>query len=260
MNKYYIFEKQVGETPLQALTRLRIDKHIPETVSLSYAGRLDPLASGKLLVLAGEECKKQKEYHAWRKEYKVDVLLGVYSDTGDPLGLVHLAPVQARPSSKVLQTILKNFVGAYESPYPQFSSKTVRGKPLFLWTLEGRLHEIEIPKQHGIIYSIRLKEVRMVQSPELESLVREKISKVSVVDEDSKQLGRDFRRSEVLASWDTLASLDQYPSSFVVATILVKTSSGVYMRTLADDIAKALGTRGIALSIHRTRMWKPLFK
>jgi tRNA U55 pseudouridine synthase TruB len=40
-----------------------------------------PMASGKLLVLLGEECKHQENYHSLDKEYEFSVLLGIGSDT-----------------------------------------------------------------------------------------------------------------------------------------------------------------------------------
>ena len=51
MPPYILIEKREGQTPLQALDELRIARPELAEVSLTYAGRLDPMASGKLLVL-----------------------------------------------------------------------------------------------------------------------------------------------------------------------------------------------------------------
>lgn len=249
MLRRFLIDKEVGETPLQALERARLRKHIPAHLPMAYAGRLDPMASGKLLILVGDECKKQAEYHALDKEYVVEVLLGIESDTGDVLGITKEGP-EIHPSKDAIREVLKEFVGLYRAPYPAYSSKTVDGKPLFQWTLEKRLNEIEVPLQDGTIRDVRFKGMRNVTNPWLLQYVQEKIGLLATAPEESKALGRDFRKEEVLASWRQVLTRERY----VVVKIRVRTSSGVYMRTLAQDIGKKLGTSALALSIRRTKI------
>ena len=61
--------KKVGETPLQALDALRVRDARFKDVKLAYAGRLDPMAEGKLLVVVGEQCKRHHLYLGLDKEY-----------------------------------------------------------------------------------------------------------------------------------------------------------------------------------------------
>jgi hypothetical protein len=86
--RYIVLNKAVGETPLSCVEAWREKHPAYAGVSLAYAGRLDPMASGKLLILIGEECKQQERYHDLDKEYTFRVLFGVSSDSGDVLGLV----------------------------------------------------------------------------------------------------------------------------------------------------------------------------
>ncbi len=241
----FFLNKKVGQTPLEALEHARRRRHISNDVPLAYAGRLDPMASGRILILVGEECKEQKKYHALDKEYVVEVLLGVGSDTGDILGCIEEG-ASVFPASQQMKEVLSTFVGPYRSPYPAFSSKTVNGKPLFQWALENE--DIERPLQDGTIYSIKYLDMRKIESARLQRYVKAKISKLTPVTEDSKALGRDFRKKDVLASWETL-----HEGRFPLVKIKVQTSAGVYMRTLAEDIAEKCGTRGLAYSLHRTR-------
>ncbi len=243
-------DKRVGETPLQALERARRARRIPSSVPMAYAGRLDPMASGKLLVLVGEECKRQKEYHALDKEYVVEVLLGISSDTGDVLGITKAHAV-VFPTTKEAKKMLASFVGPYQSPYPQFSSKTVQGKPLFQWALEEE--HVEKPLQHGRIHALAYEGLRRVSTRWIDTYVKKKIASLTPVTEVSKALGRDFRKEEVRDGWEkTLHANRVYP----VLTIRVRTSAGVYMRTLAEDIGKGTGTSALALSIRRTRIFR----
>ncbi len=242
-----VAHKRVGETPLEALTRIRKARRIPSDIPMSYAGRLDPMASGKLLILVGEECKQQKDYHALDKEYVVEVVLGLSSDTGDVLGLVEDG-ASVFPSATEVKGVLASFVGPYRSPYPLFSSKTVGGKPLFQWTLEGE--EVEAPLQEGTIRSVRFCGMRRMTTNSLIRYVGKKIATLAPVTEESKALGRDFRKKDALASWERIGE-----GRFPIMMIKVRTSAGVYMRTLAGDIGEKLGTKGLALSIKRTRIF-----
>ena len=62
MKKWVVKEKQIGETPLEVAENYRKEAELAADVSIAYAGRLDPMASGKVLLLLGDECKKQKDY------------------------------------------------------------------------------------------------------------------------------------------------------------------------------------------------------
>lgn len=251
MQKYVVVEKHVGQTPLQALERFRGDAELPTDVSLAYAGRLDPMASGKLLILIGDECKNQAHYHGLDKEYIFEVLFGVSSDAGDVLGLVEGQQSATRtPTQRELVEIARDLSGSITLPYPHFSSKTVSGKPLHTWTLEGRLDEIEVPTYTGEIYRLDLMNLGEAPTDPLVELVGSKIESLPQVTDERKAIGNDFRRDEVRASWMRFHE-SRTQEAYPIAQFRCICSSGVYMRTLAEEFAKALDTTGLALSIHR---------
>lgn len=282
MEKYVVLEKQVGETPLSCLENWRAEQIASSRLNLeladvpmAYAGRLDPMASGKLLVLLGDECKKQKNYHGLDKEYLVEVLFGVSSDSGDVLGIVteEGAP---QVSEADLRRTLATFIGLTTFPYPKFSSKTVQGKPLHTWTVEGRLNEIEIPTYTATIYRIKLESLITKTRAQVYHEASAKIETIPPVTDPRKALGNDFRRPDVRAAWKafqearTCTKHHPTPSSprsdlglegvstannqFSIATIRVTGSAGLYMRTLAEEIAKRLNTSALAYSIHRSKI------
>lgn len=259
MTKYLTTEKSVGETPLVALERLRAEQGLDPYIPLAYAGRLDPMASGRLLILVGDECKVQDKYHSLDKEYQVEILLGVSSDSGDVLGL--LSPGEQRSITEVeVKRILRHFVGPITLPYPHFSSKTVHGKPLHTWTLEKRLDEIEIPKKASTIHKLTFRGLRTLTKSEVLTTVRNKIETIPLVTDPQKALGADFRRDDVRASWNEFEKTGS--NTYQILSFTCIASSGTYMRTLAECIAKELGTVGLAYSIHRTKIGKyfPLMK
>ncbi len=87
MKRFVVLDKKIGQTPLEALTLWKQAHPKYANMPATYAGRLDPLASGKLLVLLGEECKRKDTYTGLDKEYEVSILLDLATDTGDLLGI-----------------------------------------------------------------------------------------------------------------------------------------------------------------------------
>jgi tRNA pseudouridine(55) synthase len=243
MEKTVMIYKNEGETPLECLDRFRVEQPLYKDAVLSYAGRLDPMAEGVMLVLVDEENKNREKYLGLDKTYEVEILFGVKTDTGDILGKVE--EVKEIPTEKDVNEVLQSFVGTFVQKYPPYSSKTVDGKPLFQWAREGKLDEIEIPEKTSEIYSIELLDKRFMSAEDILVQVRERISKVK----------GDFRQEEIVASWESFVSksaqVSDKSAKMPIIRIQVKCSSGTYMRTLAEKVAEKLDTVGIAWSINR---------
>lgn len=252
---YTILEKKAGETPLSALEAWRAEHPDMRDVPLSYAGRLDPMASGKLLVLIGDECKRQAHYRNLDKQYVFEILFGFSSDTGDVLGMAERDPQgDARHPEKNIRKAGRSFEGIMHFPFPDFSSKTVRGKPLFAWAREGKLHEIRIPIKTTRVYNLSLLRTSTISKATLREEIFKKIDSLPEP-KDPENPWPDFRKADIRARWNTI--LDASPEThFQTARFSCIASSGTYMRTLAKEIAGALGTKGLAYSIHRTRIGK----
>jgi tRNA pseudouridine(55) synthase len=250
---YIILKKEVGETPLEVLEKWRATNPHVANLPLAYAGRLDPMASGKLLVLIGNECKNQTAYHHLDKTYEVEILFGTHSDSGDVLGIISEFPSPNLTENNLKET-LTTFVGDIHFPYPVFSAKTVGGKPLHTWAMEGRLDEITIPSRTSTIYAVTLDSLSIKSRSEVAKLALEKIETIPPVTDTRKALGNDFRRPEVRTAWKKFSETGSPDDDFYIARITCTCSSGTYMRTLAELIAEKLGTKGLAFSIHRTEI------
>ena len=96
--------------------------------------------------------------------------------------------------------------------------------------------------------------MRTLTPEELKARTLEKIHALAIVTDESKRLGRDFRRHEVIDSWNTWYKAHAQPLQ--VVDILCTASAGTYMRTLADELGKSLGVGALALEINRTRVGK----
>lgn len=252
MRPYLVIEKAVGETPLEALTRAKREHGIPEETSASYAGRLDPMASGKLLVLLGSECTRQSAYTGLDKEYQVEVVLDVGTDTGDVLGMPELLPQETKIDRSVMTRFLRSELGTHERAYPRFSSKTVGGKPLFLHTLEGTIDHITIPTHPETVHRIKMEKLSLISASELRERVLTKLARTPRSDDPRKALGADFRIGGILPAWEE--QLCESNRTFTLVTLTITCGTGTYMRSLAERLGAVLATRACALSIHRTKI------
>jgi len=255
MKKYVVLEKEVGQTPLQCSDLYKESHSELVGVPMSYAGRLDPMASGKLLILLGAECKNQVAYRTLDKEYEFEVLFGLQSDTADVLGRLSASSRRNLELTRdTLQKVTDKLTGEINLPYPHFSSKTVQGKPLHTWKLEGRIAEIKIPTKKSIIHSLKCTSVYTQTRAEVYACASAKIETIPPVTELRKAIGNDFRRVDVRKDWHQFIETALPEDIFYIAKFSCIASSGTYMRTLSEVIAKELGTIGLTYSIHRTKI------
>jgi len=236
----YVYKPE-GMTPLEAVARL---KEKPEYAreTLSYAGRLDPLADGVLVVLVGEANKRREKFEGMKKAYRVVVLLGAETDTYDPMGLLSSHPKPVMVKKEELAAVVRSFQGVFLQEYPPYSSKAVHGKPLYYWARRNRLHEITIPTKKVEIYSLKLERIATIEPQHLLGIIKEAVGGVK----------GDFRQAEIIALWDE--SLRELSSVFQTVTLHIECSSGTYMRSLAHTIGKHLGVPALALHITRERV------
>lgn len=252
MLRSVVLHKHLGETPLEAIEQWKREHPRYAEVPAAYAGRLDPMAEGKLLILLGDECKRQDLYRGLDKEYEIEVMLGIGSDTGDVLGIPSASQTLTEITPSAVRRALRAVRGTHLLPYPVFSSKTVNGKPLFLHALEGTLGEIEIPTHLETVYSIKIRSRVQISPDALRTRIEDTLSHAPTTSEPSKVLGADFRIQQVRAGWEKV--FQHVTEPVPVLSLRVTTGSGAYMRTLAQRLGRELGTLGLALSIKRTRI------
>lgn len=239
MIKWY---KKRGETPLESLNRLRIERKEFANEILSYAGRLDPMAEGILPVLVGEEeNKNRKEYLEKDKIYEAHFLIGCSTDTGDILGLIQDCNM-SKIDTDLLISVIKSLVSVTEQTYPWYSSKTVDGIPLFEYARSGNFN-IERPKRNVKIYSVSDVSIYELTGSEL---ILQNIKDISNV------MG-DFRQSEICDSWNKIIS--QVPERLQIVSCVLKVSSGTYIRGLTEYLSNKLGVPVVLEKLIRTEVF-----
>ncbi len=210
---------------------------------MTYAGRLDPMASGVLIVLAGEATKDKEKYLALGKEYEFAVLFGFTTDTHDILGKIVNSTIPKNINPKDITKNLKYFRGQFQQKYPLYSSKTVGGKQL--WQYGRASEDVELPAREVLVHKFEFLSLKKIAGRRLLSDILKRIGKVE----------GDFRQKEILSIWRKNLR-GKSKAEFFLASFKIKCGSGTYVRGLVDSLGERMGVPALAYRIKRTKVGK----
>lgn len=148
--------KPVGITSFEVVRRI---KKISNTGKVGHAGTLDPEASGVLPVCVGRGTKIIEYIMESTKVYRVELKLGVITDTYDREGKVVSVKDVAVEEKTIIDTIL-SFKGENDQVPPMYSALKVNGKKLYELARAG----VEIERNARKIYIHDIK-IHRVQIP-----------------------------------------------------------------------------------------------
>jgi len=212
---------------------------------ISYIGRLDPLASGIIIYLEGDELKSRDKYMNMDKTYKFNLIIGMSTDTGDCLGMIHkIQTVNTINMSRLLE-VFSQFLGEYEQKYPNYSAYQIHKngvkKPLWYFAKNGiELEESEIPKHVVKIYNLE-QDAKPIFSIRNMNHFMEQV--VLIPD------GLELRKEQITAQYMEYKETDKI--RLIGIPMLAKVSSGTYIRQLCADIGDKLGVPCMADKIER---------
>lgn len=218
----------------------RGEKPTKRQLKVGHAGTLDPFATGLLIILLGDATKKAGEFLKLDKTYEFTAKLGEVSTTGD----------------------LEGNITAYvdSSNQQAVSSDTApddRVIPAEAGIQSNKLEQRESGSlQKSIINNPTSEEVQQVllkltgeitQIPPLYSAIKIDGKRAYKLAREGKEFEVPSRRVKV----DRLQVVEyNYPYLKCVCDV----SSGTYIRTLVEDIGKALGTGAYCSELRRTRI------
>ncbi len=243
--------KKKSDTPLQTIERFKTMNPKYGGVKMTYAGRLDPMAEGVLVVLAGEKNKERDAYTGLDKDYTFEFILGVETDTYDVLGLITNHTDPKAPIKNITITAIKNaakkYTGTFQQLYPAYSSKVIDGTPLFDLARQGKVG--------GTESAIALP-THPVTATRLEIVGSRTMSREDFKKEITRAIGfvkGDFRQEETIALWNKYLEGDA-PEMLTIFKGELSCGSGFYVRQLVADIGKDLGMGAVTTAIVRTRV------
>ncbi|RIV90650.1 tRNA pseudouridine(55) synthase TruB [Aurantiacibacter xanthus] len=240
---WIILDKSVGLGSTQAVSAVKrnlreagFNMKLKGGLKVGHGGTLDPLAEGVLPIALGEATKLAGRMLDSDKAYAFTVQFGTMTDTLDAEGAV-IEESAVRPRLAALEAVLAQFTGPIEQVPPKYSALKVDGKRAYDRARAGE--EVELATRAVVIHELTLSSAH----PEL--VEGSPFSSSATPEEKSGRWG--FAPS---ASPTSSGRADVVLHS---ATLIAHVSKGTYIRSLARDIAHALGTCGHVTYLRRIK-------
>jgi len=222
---WLIIDKPIGpgSTRIVAAVKRALREGGYPKEKVGHGGTLDPLASGVLPIALGEATKLSGRMLGADKEYEFAIRFGFETDTLDCEGAA-VAASDVRPTRAEVEAVLPRFTGEIEQIPPVYSAIKIDGKRGYDRARAGE--DFEMKARSVTVHSLTFRHPG--GSWDLSS------SSANCEKGDS-----GFR-------WNDGEGLD-------AITLTARVSKGTYIRSLARDIARALGTVGHVAMLRRTK-------
>ena len=230
----------IGSTPVVGVVKRALRDGGYARVKVGHGGTLDPLASGVLPVALGEATKLAGRMLEADKGYEFTIRFGEETSTLDAESEV-VARSEARPSRDQVEAVLARFTGEIAQVPPTYSALMVGGRRAYDRARAGEVVEMVS---------------RTVTVHELKSSPARGGGRLPQAVVEGGWSGVQPSRSSV----DTRNAL-HHPAGgppprsgeeLEEITLAARVSKGTYIRSLARDIAHALGTVGHVARLRRT--------
>lgn len=222
LNGWIILDKPYGlgsTAGVGAVKRALREGGYPKT-KVGHGGTLDPLATGVLPIAVGEATKLCGRMLDSDKAYDFTIAFGTETDSLDLEGEI-VARSDARPTMHAVEDVLRRFTGPIEQVPPAYSALKVDGRRAYDLARDGK--DVELGARSVIVHALSFRRPC-----------------------EGRGLNGSSSHSVEQAPAFAGATLDE-------ATLSARVSKGTYVRSLARDIAKALGTVGHVTMLRRTR-------
>jgi len=226
---WIILDKPVGLGSTQAVAAVKRNLRAAgfgKGVKVGHGGTLDPLASGVLPIAVGEATKLTGRMLDASKTYAFTVRFGEETDTLDLEGAV-IASSDVRPSPAQIEAVLPRFTGPITQVPPAYSALKVDGERAYDLVRKGKA--VELASRAVTVFSL------------------------SVLPFRGGAGGGGFPSDATLQVESPHPNPSPEGEGLEHLTLLAKVSKGTYIRSLARDIALALGTRGIVTMLRRVQ-------
>ncbi|MGA9583018.1 MAG: tRNA pseudouridine(55) synthase TruB [Allosphingosinicella sp.] len=226
MHGWLIIDKPVGpgSTDIVSKVKRALREGGYPKQKVGHGGTLDPLASGVLPVALGEATKLAGRMLDADKVYEFTIRFGEETDTLDAEGAV-VATSQVRPTAAQVEAVLGLFTGEIEQIPPVYSALKVDGRRAYALARAGA--EVELKSRQVRIHSLTNRHPSEGWGPS---------------DGGAPQGGSmdsSFR-------WNEGGELGEI-------SLFAHVSKGTYIRSLARDIAYALGSVGHVTMLRRLK-------
>lgn len=150
INGLLIVDKEKDMTSRDVVNEI---SRIFQTKKVGHTGTLDPLATGVLVLAIGKATKLNEIITATEKEYQVEAILGLKTDTLDITGKF-LREENTHFSKEEIIDVLNSFLGSYDQEVPIYSAVKINGRKLYEYARNNE--KVDLPKRLVTIKQIHL--------------------------------------------------------------------------------------------------------
>lgn len=245
--------KPRGFSPIEHMSAIK--KYIGFTGKSCFVGRLDQMARGLMMYMLDSKTKFSRQMCKADKIYEFELCLGFSTDSQDCMGEINATSLDYTPSNvtAIVDDIKKGRYTSYTQTFPHYSSfrgtsrVTGEKKPLWLWTVEGRIDEVDIPTKEIDVEDFQVLGTRTVNAKtHIESTISD-IDSVTSIPRD--------RLDHVINGWNNIIGTITSVNTITLIRCSVKVKSGTYIRFLADMIGRDHGIPSYAYDINRTEVF-----
>jgi tRNA pseudouridine55 synthase len=234
LSGWLILDKPKGMGSTQGVSAVKrvLRQNSYAKTKVGHGGTLDPLAEGVLPIALGEATKLAGRMLDSDKIYAFTVQFGEETDTLDTEGPV-IATSEVRPTLAEVEAVLPRFTGPIEQVPPAYSALKVDGQRAYDLARAGEV--VELKSRAVTIRSLFLRHAELVSA--------------SIAPQEPSARNEEWTL-EAKLSLDNQVQGDEGLGS---VTLEAHVSKGTYIRSLARDIAYALGTCGHVTYLRRIK-------
>ena len=223
-DKIILIDKPAGISSFGVVAKVRgrLKAEFGHKVKVGHTGTLDPFATGLLILLSGKMTKKSNEFLKLDKIYEATLRLGYVSTTGDPEGEISKYSNSGAFGGYDREAGREPRDGGRERPVPEWSVLKST-----LDTFVGKITQT-VPK----------------------------FSAVKINGQRAYKLARDGKDFETPSREIEIYKIEILEYNYPELKIRCHVSSGTYIRTLAEDIGKKLGTGAYLTALRRIKVGK----
>jgi len=230
----------IGSTPVVSAVKRALRDGGYAKVKVGHGGTLDPLASGVLPIALGEATKLAGRMLDANKGYAFTIRFGEETGTLDLEGEV-VARSKVRPSLVQIEDVLARFAGEIMQVPPAYSALMIDGKRAYARARAGE--DVPMIERQVTVHALSSSPTR--GGGPLPQAVVEGGS-------DRMQALAGSARAESPLHHAAHGPPPRAGEELNQVTLIALVSKGTYIRSLARDIARALGTVGHVTMLRRT--------
>jgi len=240
MHGWIILDKPLGLGSTQAVSAVKraLRQGGYGKAKVGHGGTLDPLASGVLPVAIGEATKLAGRMLDSDKVYEFTIGFGVETDTLDGEGQA-IATSDVRPTLAEVEAILPRFTGPIDQVPPAYSALKVDGERAYDLARAGE--EVVLATRAVTVFSLNSSPGRGGRPA------------APADGGGGSPLNASIEEGPLHHSPSASGPPPRAGEDLQEATLVAHVSKGTYIRSLARDIAHALGTVGHVTYLRRTK-------